>query len=461
VLLSFERLSFSDGRCHASTSALRREIHYVRRGGRGIRFAGVGHLLRCVTLLVLAGLLTAGCGGVHGSTAGHPVGIPASTACRPPDRTLDTLAAQIKTGMVRLPDHKPVAELAEPQGQIPLGIAADLRSRRGPDLGNVLMRMASAHLRYSREDFTWWTIEPRRGVFCWAQTDSWMYAAARAGIQILAIPDAPPTWAEPSPTTAPTDPAGLQAYAAFVRELLGRYGSYGSFWNRHPKLHPNPITLVDVWNEPYSSQFWSRSYPDPAGYAAMFETVVRTARPVDPRARFLLEADTTALTAAGQKPFLAPVLSAQPDIAQDAYAVSVHLYASNGWGPSVCDTEGSIETRRFQLCQIQDVRHILDSHDASRVGLFITEIGWSTSTANPWGVNPQVASRYIHETFSLLRTRWKGLLSGLIWYDYQSPERDAHHLNDFYGLVHPDGVPGPGWYALAEEAQLGSIPGAF
>jgi hypothetical protein len=412
-----------------------------------------------VALLALAGVLVAGCGAVHASvdsaTAGHPAPTKVSTTCRPPDQTLHTLAAQLKTGTVRLPDHKPVAEHAAPQGQIPLGIQADLRSRNGSDLGNVLMRMVSAHLHYSREDFTWSTIEPRRGVFCWAQTDFWMYGAARAGIQIIAIPDASPTWAEPSPTTAPTDPAGLQAYAAFVREMLGRYGSYGSFWNQHPKLHPNPITLIDVWNEPYSRQFWSRSYPDPAGYAAMFETVVRTARPVDPRARFLLEADTTALAATGPQPFLSSVLSAQPQIAQDAYAVSVHPYTSNGWGPSVCDTEGSVETRRFQLCRIQDVRNILNSHGASRVRLFITELGWSTSTANPSRVDPQVGVRYIHETFALLRTRWKGLVSGLIWYDYQSPEHDTHGLNDFFGLVHPDGVPSPGWYALAEEAQLG------
>lgn len=424
-----------------------------------ISSAGVGHPPRRVAPLALAGVLVAGCGAVHASvhrsTAGYPPPTRASTTCRPPDRTLDTLAAQLKTVTVRLPEHRPVAEPAEPQGQVPLGVQADLRSRSGPDLGNVLMSMVSAHLHYSREDFTWSTIEPRPGVFCWAQTDLWMYGAARAGIQIIAVPDAPPAWAEPNPTTAPTDPAGLRAYTAFVRELLGRYGSYGSFWNHHPTLHPNPIIFVDVWNEPYSRQFWSRSYPDPAGYAAMFEAVVRAARPVAPRARFLLEADTTSLTATGQEPFLAAVLSAQPQIAKDAYAVSVHPYTSNGWGPSVCDTKGNVEERRLQLCRIQDVRNILNSHGASRVRLFITELGWSTAAANPSGVSQQVAVRYIHETFALLRTRWKGLVSGLIWYDYQSPERDTHRLNDFYGLVHPDGVPSPGWHALAEEAQIG------
>lgn len=408
-----------------------------------------------MALLALIALLV-GCGVAHEpteSTADQPAATPRAGPCRSPDRTLDDLASQLKTGTADLPaPHEPVARAPEPEG-ILLGVQAALRSRGSHELGDILTRMADAHLRYSREDFTWSTIEPHPRSFCWARTDFWMYGAARAGIEIIAVPDAPPRWAEPSPTTAPTDRKGLQAYAAFVRELLGRYGSYGSFWNQHPELRPDPISLVDVWNEPYSSQFWSRSFPDPGGYAAMFEAVVHAARPVDPRAQFLLEADTTALTPKGQKPFLRSVLNARPHIAEDAYAVSLHPYASNGWGPGVCDKKGSVETRRLQVCRIRDVRRILDAHGASKVRLMLTELGWGTDSTD--GVRPRTVGRYIHQTFSLLRTRWKGLIAGLIWYEYQSPDGGGPYSAPSFELVRPDGVPRPGWHALAEEARVG------
>jgi hypothetical protein len=352
---------------------------------------------------------------------------------------------------VKLRDHKLVSPPTLPTGQIPIGIQADLRSRSGPDLGDVLHRMVTAHLRFSREDFTWATIEPRRGIYCWGYTDSWMFGAARAGVQIIAVVDASPIWAEPTATTAPTDPSGLRAYAAFVRELLGRYGAYGSFWSRHPALRPDPITYVDVWNEPYTQSFWQGDYPDPAGYAEMFEAVVHAARPVDPKARFLLEGDTTAQDGS---PFLASVLLAQPQIAHDAYAVSVHPYASNGWGPGVCDSAGTQQDRRFQTCRLKDVRRILDKAGASRVKLFVTEIGWGANGSTPPQLSPSTVALYVRETFDQLRTRWKGLVSGLIWYQYQSTASGAGPNGDF-GLIQPNGVPYPAWYVFADEAARG------
>lgn len=437
--------------------------HPVARSRRGPRCS-------CVVLvvsLVLTGLATTGCGTtsqatdtpapavmVHSAraTVRRATKTRRPDACRARDRTLDALAAALTRTGSGVPGHELVAERPEAAGLVPVGVQAGLRSRTGRDLGDVLMRMTRAHLSYAREDFTWATIEPRRGVFCWAQTDYWMYGVARAGVRVIAVPDASPRWVEATPTTAPTDPMGAREYAAFVRELLGRYGSYGSFWNDHPTLHPDPIRLVDVWNEPYSPQFWARGFPDPAGYAAMFETVVHVSRSTDTRARYLLEADTSSLTPTGQRPFLADALAARPQIERDAYALSVHPYTSNGWGPSVCSTGAE---RRFQVCRLRELRGILDSHGARRIKLFITELGWSTAGANPSGVAPGVASRYVHELFALLRGRWRGLVDGLVWYEYQSSERDSRQVNDFYGAVQSDGVPGPVWTALAQESSRG------
>ena len=58
----------------------------------------------------------------------------------------------------------------------------------------------------------------------------------------------------------------------------------------------------------------------------MFRAVVKAARPADPRARFLLEADTLLATGHPGKPFLAAMLRAVPNLDAYAYAVSVHPY---------------------------------------------------------------------------------------------------------------------------------------
>jgi hypothetical protein len=316
---------------------------------------------------------------------------------------------------------------------------------------NVLTRMTQAHLDFTREDFSWASIEPQPGLFCWGRTDFWMYGAARAGVQVIAVPDASPSWAESTISTAPTDGPGLRRYATFVRELMGRYGAYGSFWSQHPTLRPDPITYVDVWNEPYINYFWHRDYPDPAGYASMFEAVVHATRPVDPHARFLLEADVTAQDGS---PFLSRVLSAQPAIVHDAYAVSTHPYASDGWGPDVCSRAGTDASRRYQTCRILDLRKILNNYGASKVGLFITELGWGVNGRTRPSTSPSTVARYVRQTFSLLRTQWRGIVTGLIWYRYQSPPSGPGWRGDF-GLIQPNGVPYPAWRALADEARRG------
>lgn len=371
--------------------------------------------------------------------------------CGAPDGTLNRLAASIGARQRAMAEHSLVAAPPDPPGQIPIGIQARLRSRRGPDLGNVLARMARAHLRFTREDFPWASIEPRPGEYCWAHTDYWMFGAARAGVRVIAVPDASPSWAESTLATAPTDPAGLQAYTAFVREIVGRYGAYGSFWAHHPHLRPDPITYVDVWNEPYIKYFWHRDYPDPEGYANMFEAVVRTVRPIDPEARFLLEADVTAQDGT---PFLADVLQAQPLVARDAYAVSTHPYASNGWGPGVCSASETIAARQYQTCRILQLRRTLDDYGAANVRLFITELGWGASGSSAPKLSPLTVARYVTQTFDLLRTRWKRLVSGLIWYEYQASPGSIGPRGDF-GLIQPNGLPSPGWYVLATEAARG------
>ncbi len=347
-----------------------------------------------------------------------------------------------------------------PGEQVPTGIKARLSGRSDGELAQVTSKLRDAGVSILREDVAWSTIEPKPGRYYWAGTDRWVAAAAEQGLQVMAVLDAPPSWVTERWSEAPVAGQELSDFATFAREVVARYGADGTFWSSHPNLPAVPIRYWDVWNEPYVPRFWTRDFPDPAGYARMFKTVVQVARTADPSARFMLEADTRIIaTGWPWKPFLAQMFEAVPDLGKYAYGVSIHPYQGDAGSPRSCTpnirspgVRSRWQATALQFCRIEDVRHILDANDASDVKIWITEIGWSTAPSGDQTVSEAAQARFVHQVFNLVRTRYTGLVSGLIWYEYQGPESDPANADDYLGLVRADGQPKPGWQAFVEEA---------
>lgn len=343
---------------------------------------------------------------------------------------------------------------------LPVGIRARLPERSGEDLRRVVSTLRRAGVSHVRENVSWGKIEPLPGVFRWEETDRWVAAAARGRLEIIALVGGPPGWATSAWNVAPVRGAPLADFSRFVRRLVARYGSTGSFWRVNPNLPRVPITLYDIWNEPWVSRFWSRDFPDPAGYARMFKAVVQAARPADPRSRFLLEADTRVIeTGWPWRPFLSAMFDAVPDLGKYADGVSVHPYQGDGGSPRACSRpepsrgiERDWRTTVSEFCRLTDIRRILDSRGAGATGIWVTEIGWSTSRAERSGVSEAEQADRVAEVFELLRAD-AGLVEGVAWYEYQGPEADPARADQFLGLVRPDGTPKPAWRAFAAEAR--------
>ena len=185
------------------------------------------------------------------------------------------------------------------------------------------------------------------------------------------------------------------------------------------------------------------------------------ARRVDPSAKFLLEADTRIVCDGWPwKPFLAAMFDAVPDLGNYAYGVSVHPYQGDGGSPRSCTpaarTPGSPsrwQATALQFCRITDIHQILAAHGAADLKIWITEIGWSTAPAADEAVTDSAQAKYVQQAFELLRTRYQGLVSGLVWYEYQGPESDPSELDEYLGLVRANGEPKPAWQTFAEEAR--------
>lgn len=342
---------------------------------------------------------------------------------------------------------------------IPIGVKARLVERRGRDLRATTARLRGARVRYVREGITWAHVERPRGRFNWTSTDRWMAAAARRRLRVIAILNGPPPWVVRPPVT----PASLSAYVRFAKAVARRYGSRGRFWKRRPSLPKNPIAFYDVWNEPYVPRFWGTA-PDPAPYAAMFKRTAIGLKRTDPRARVMLEADTRVL-AGGVRPFLTAMFDAAPDLAGYVDAVSAHPYQEGGGDPRVCtpfatsrgiDYDWKATARQF--CRIRDIRRILDAHGADKAKLWITEVGWSTAPLAEAAVSEEVQALRVRQTFRMLRGRLRGLVDGLVWYEYEGPGGNAADREDHFGLVRSGGAAKPAWHAFVEEARRG-VPG--
>jgi hypothetical protein len=347
---------------------------------------------------------------------------------------------------------------------IPIGITARLSERSDGDLAQVISQLRASGVTFVKEDVSWATLEPQRGVYDWSSMDRWMAEAARQGLEVVALPCDAPGWATSGWNVAPVkNGAQLADFSDFVRNLVERYGTGGSFWLANPELPAVPIRYYDIWNEPYVSRFWARDFPDPAGYARMFRAVVEAARPADPDARFLLEADTRVFeTGNPGTPFLSAMFNAVPDLSDYAYAVSVHPYQGDGGSPRECSrfspsrgVKRDWQATVLEFCRITDIRRILDTHGGGGVKIWITEIGWSSAPRARNSVTESTQASYVRQVFDLLRTTYRGMVSGLVWYEYQGSETNPRHEDGYYGLVDSDGKPKPAWRVFAEEARRG------
>jgi hypothetical protein len=366
--------------------------------------------------------------------------------------------SSVLTGGLTLPAAAPDAGAPWPSGY-QIGLYGQLRARTGADLENTVSRMVASGVQFTREDFSWTVLEPQPNVYRWQSTDAFMLVAASHGLHVMATPGGSPSWIQSSWNVGPTSTSAVPAYAEFVRQLVARYGSQGSFWTEHPTVPKVPIEMYDLWNEPYTPQFWSPG-PNPALYAQMFKAAVAAARPADPSAKFLLEANPGSF-ASGSPPFLAAMFAAVPDLGAYADAVSVHPYASSGWSPSYCTryspSRGLSQdwhATQYETCRVTDIRQILNANHATKTRIWMTEVGYSTTTSSSSGVTESRQASYVHALFSLLRGPWKSLVSGVQWYQYEDVGT-APAYGDHFGLLRADGSPKPAWAAFVSEAQRG------
>jgi hypothetical protein len=309
------------------------------------------------------------------------------------------------------------------------------------------VRRGQPDMKLLRDEICWAELEPRRGRYRWAATDRFAADAARNGFTTVPVIDCSAPWTGLGHWVLPTSAAEVSAFSKMVGDVVARYGPGGTFWRGHPKLPYRPVRWFEIWNEPYLPQFMENpGGPNPVTYARLYRAAVREARRRNPRARFLIEADTT-----GQPRNAAPVewvdsmFAAVPDLARWVDGVAVHPY-TNGAPPDLYTPAGDT---RGQFRRIEQIHDRFAAHGAAGKPFWITEIGWATCPQRPPCVSERQQADYIGQMLDIVRGY--GWVQAVLIYNYRDDPHAAAAPGDtekWFGLLRGDGRAKPAWDVL-------------
>jgi len=235
-----------------------------------------------------------------------------------------------------------------------------------------------------------------------------------------------------------------------VARVVRRYGAGGSFWRAHPELPRLPATHFELWNEPYLNAFTNNDV-DPARYAALVKAATTAGRAANPRARFLMAAETFYTAAPGDdRSWIDALYEAQPDLGRYFDAVAVHPYSSH---QSPALYTGGPDTR-FQFGRIAEIVGSLTAHGAVGKPLWITEIGWATCPGSDDCISEARQRSHVTTLFDEIRAKHSTYVEAVFYYHlHDFGAGDPDDKEEWFGLLRRDGSRKPAWHAL--RAQTG------
>lgn len=219
----------------------------------------------------------------------------------------------------------------------------------------------------------WARVERQRGSYRWSVEDDTYHAALRRGLRPVIVLFTAPCWAHPSIscdadfTAVRPDPSYVGDFARFVRAAVDRYPQAAAF---------------EIWNESNLKKYWGPR-PSPGSYVRMLSAVNRH------------------LAGAGPHP---PVLfnGVSPKPGWQRY-IRLSLVKRHGGkyvsGIGVHPYVGAAGVNAVRA-DLASVEAIARRGHAPR-GLWITEMGWTTSVDAETGISPEAQASRIDKVVSL------------------------------------------------------------
>jgi hypothetical protein len=242
-------------------------------------------------------------------------------------------------------------------------------------------------------------------------------AAARHGIDVLALVLGSPPWAATDTMDPLSSPRHTADYARFVTTLIHRYGPRGSFWATHPELPRRPVRAWQVWNEPNLPHYW-QPQPFAKPYVRLLRAADRAIHAADHGARTVMAGlanfswrDLRKVYAAGARGHF--------DVA------AVHPFSGR--------PANSLKITRLN-------RRVMDRAGDRRTPIWLTELTWSsakgkTKNTHGWETTDAGQARRLREAYRLfLRSARTLRLQRIYWYTWATTDRDSPNSFEWSGL---------------------------
>ncbi len=186
-----------------------------------------------------------------------------------------------------------------------LGVTAGALLKPQADVASEMKAMADADVTTLRVPFYWYTLQPyrserevpadRRDRFKsvggrptnFSYTDELVEAAARENVVLLPVALGTPLWAARNPGREGSAPEGTEAYAEYMKTLIGRYGPDGSFWSDNEDVPKRPLRDWQLWNEPDRPKYWVEQ-PYARDYVRLARVARGAIKEADPGARVVM-----------------------------------------------------------------------------------------------------------------------------------------------------------------------------
>lgn len=313
-----------------------------------------------------------------------------------------------------------------------------------PDSDYVTMR--SGGVDSVRIGVSWNGVEPQPGNYDFSSVDRPVAQTARYGLEAFPFIGATPTWTGAADfRTLPTQSESQkQAWAAFLRQLVLRYGPGGSFWAEHgpgsaDPLPYRPIRTWQIWNEP--NFFYFTEPRSPTQYAELVKISEQAINAVDPGAQIILAGlfakPRQQPPQAYQATDFLDQIYAVPGIEEHFDGVALHPYAA--------DADDLVPT-------IDALREVMESHGDSATGLYITEMGWGSGTDTAFERGPEGQVRELAQAYEILRDHqreWR--VKRAYWFAWDDLSNNCNFC-DSTGLFTEAGQPKAAWFRFIEIA---------
>jgi Beta-galactosidase len=279
--------------------------------------------------------------------------------------------------------------------------------------------MRAAGVGTERTEIAWDLVEPQKGQYDFTLPDRKILAAARAGIDVLALVVRTPAWAARQPGQPFSPPRDRADYAAFVTTLVARYGPGGQLWREHPEVAPRPVRAWQVWNEPNIALYWTRQ-PFMREYARLLNAAYAAIKGADPGATVVMAGLANFSWRDLRRLFERSAVKLRFDVA------AVHPFSGR---PS----------NSLKIVSLN--RQVLDRHGARERPIWLTELTWSSAKGHKrkltknWETTEAGQAERLRAAYRLfVRDRRSLRLERIYWYTWVTVDRDSPNSFDYSGL---------------------------